>query len=358
MAVNSEIASMILQDIHRKRLVPGDPYLPAREVAKQLGVSTMTANRALQQLSAQGILVRKRRTGTIIGPKADEEGNSPLRYIQLLFCASYPLYPKAWSLLDDFVEGLESEFSHDGVQFTYAPPHREMRAVRTVIEQMVAAGILDGVVLVRSTPAIQKYFASSAVPTVVWGSVYPRVAGLPWLDLDWRASGKLLIEHLVGRGHHRIGLIMRDEWASGDNLLFEGVQAALAAYDLGQSGLILRSVQSERAVLSHTVQDLLAHSNQPTALICRTAAMGQTVLQTISEMGLKPGRDISVVAADSVSLRDNTGLVHVTAACEGIEQGRIVGRMLAQLAEGKHPNPNHYLVPVQLSLDGVAMDGL
>jgi GntR family transcriptional regulator len=62
------IQSAILQRIQAGELKPGDTVNSERELAKFYGVSLMTARHALTELERDGVVVRRRGTGTFVAP--------------------------------------------------------------------------------------------------------------------------------------------------------------------------------------------------------------------------------------------------------------------------------------------------
>jgi len=348
---NQEITTIITQDIQQRALLPGDRYLAARDVAKMLGVSTMTANRAMQTLAERGVLVRKQRAGTFVGKKLPS-GNGPgTGCIEILVCSSFPMQGVASPNLNEAIEGLQREFPHEAVQFTYVPPTDELRFVRSLVETLGAGGLLRGVILILSTPAIQHFFAHANVPAVVWGSVNPQVQGLPWLDLDWRMSGKMLTQYLLEQGRTRITLLTRDTWAYGDNLLLDGIQSALSRKGKGHEALNVRSLHLTPAIVKHTVKALLAGKDAPTGFICRNVLVGEWTAEAIIETGLRPQEDVLLTIAEHVPPQKNSlNCVHVIAALDVQEQGQMLAQMLADLVHKRTPEPDHHLIPVQLAV--------
>ncbi|HXX94872.1 MAG TPA: GntR family transcriptional regulator, partial [Planctomycetota bacterium] len=124
----SRLASLIREDIARRGLRARDRYLTAQEVARLFGVSTMTANRAMQELAARKILSRSQRRGTFVGEGVREERPVSLRSIHLLLPADYFRLDKPY--FDRLVAGLHAELPEDSIQFTFFPPQGDLPFVR------------------------------------------------------------------------------------------------------------------------------------------------------------------------------------------------------------------------------------
>lgn len=350
-AVN-DLIPLLERDILERGLRPGDRYISTREVARMLGVSTKTANQALQQLAARGLLVRRRRSGTYIGTTGREDDGPRPTHLHLIMRGDVSIYAKPF--INEFLEGMQREFPHDALQMTFIPPDDEARFVRRQIDTLRAGGLLDGAVLFLSSPMVQRYFADSGLPTVVAGSVYPEASGLCWVDIDQRGIGRLLAERIVARGHDRITLLMHDQWAYDDNLLVEGVQEALDARGLRHNALNLRTVHAHADVIRDTVRGQLAGRDGPVALLCRSARILRCALQVVEEMGLRVPEDVLLTVADCLLTRDGTPpegfpkCPYMKTSIDGVEHGALVARMLKEVMRGRRPHPDHHVIPVAI----------
>jgi GntR family transcriptional regulator len=69
-----QIADSFLDRIESGRLLPGDRLPPERELSEGLGVNRMTLRRALRNLEAQGLLIRRQGSGTFVAdPKIERQ---------------------------------------------------------------------------------------------------------------------------------------------------------------------------------------------------------------------------------------------------------------------------------------------
>ncbi len=85
-----------------------------------------------------------------------------------------------------------------------------------------------------------QFLTKRELPAVVFGSLYPSVEGLPFVDRDQRRIGRLLAEHLLARGHKRILLLARQRMLPGDYLAIDAVRDTMDAAGLlaGRSVLL------------------------------------------------------------------------------------------------------------------------
>lgn len=93
-----QIRLQVLAHIAAGRLREGDRLPTIRDLAADLGVAGGTVARAYRELEIAGIVVTRRRTGTVVGAVTADPGNE-LRHAAAVFVAS----ARAAGLTDDAV---------------------------------------------------------------------------------------------------------------------------------------------------------------------------------------------------------------------------------------------------------------
>jgi DNA-binding LacI/PurR family transcriptional regulator len=344
----SELATMIVNDIRKRGLRPGDRYFNGQELADLCGTSLMTANRAMQLLAKRNVLERRQRAGTFIGAAADTiKGLEQIKCVHLLMPDSYFRVYRAQ--LELSVTGLHGELPESAIQYTFLPADGALPFVRRLVEQAAATQSIEGVVLYISPPEVQSFFDQAGIPAVVFGSVYPDVSSLPWVDRDQHQIGRLLAEHLLAKGH-QTALLMRDRWGYGDNLMIDGVQEVFSKAKGSGRSLTIRSVPATSELANGTVRMLLADKNRPTALICRSQSLANVAAEVAGDLLLKLPKDLEIAVCDPV-LGGDGGDPRFTVAQPQVgqeEQGAMLARFLKTLAAGQRLEPDHILIPVQL----------
>lgn len=335
----SRLAALILQDIRGRGLRPGERYLNGQEIAEKHCVTVITANRALQLLAERRVVERRQRAGTFIAQQFQPlAGQPPIRCIHLLMPVTY--FRASRSMVEQAVYGLHSALPDSHIQFTFLPTTGELAFVRQLAEQARASDTLTGLVLYVSSAEIQQFVREAGIPAVVFGSVYPEAGELPWVDRNQRQIGQVLGEFLLSEKHERAAVLMRERWGYGDNLLLDGIQAALSGKS-SSTPCRMRSIPAIPELGGGIIRALLKGEDAPTALICRSERIAKLAHFVATQLKIKVPQQLRIVAAESVP-----GFPCVVPQISQEEQGEIVGRMLKQLNEGAHPSPNHVLVPV------------
>jgi LacI family transcriptional regulator len=151
-----------------------------------------------------------------------------------------------------------------------------------------------------------------------------------WFDFDNEAGARLAVERLAGLGHRRIALIHGPLLVSFVTQRRAGFLAGMAASGLADEALMIEAALDRNAGRDAMAR-LLASPDRPTAVIVDNNLAGVGAIRALTDAGLQPGRDLSlivygVVPVDFVLPYRVTAIAHPT--------GEATGRMLAQLVVG------------------------
>jgi len=152
-------------------------------------------------------------------------------------------------------------------------------------------------ILVRSTRAIQLWFARYGVPCVVAGSCHQGV-DLPFVDLDYRAMCRHAATTLLQHGHRRIAFLTQVAEAAGDLRsemgFMEGVEQFPRA---GIEGKVVHYDAEKRSV-AQCVRRLMQGARPPTALLINQSYHYLTVFSVLVQLGRRIPQDISLICRD------------------------------------------------------------
>jgi len=132
-------------------------------------------------------------------------------------------------------------------------------------------------------------------------------AGHPSVLPDEQAAGAAVAEHLVARGHHRIGIIGTIPHVAGDprrsatiGERFAGIEDTLAR---AGADVVREQVEAWTPDVGYThLHRLLDAHPDRTAIIAGNDNVAFGVYQAMAERGLQVGRDVSVISFDDEEL--------------------------------------------------------
>lgn len=123
-------------------------------------------------------------------------------------------------------------------------------------------------------------------------------ADTSYLGIDYSHGVALAVDHLFELGHTDIVLLGGDRAYSAATERYEGYMSSMRSHGLEPKHVpcaLRRSAAADR------VRELFDKQNRPTALICFNDVVAIGAMATLERMGLKVGRDVSVVGFDNVA---------------------------------------------------------
>jgi DNA-binding LacI/PurR family transcriptional regulator len=344
-----DLADRILDDIRRKKLRPGDPYLGTAAIARLLRVSGTAANRALQLLSQRQVLERRQRRGTFIAAPAPAGNGTSLRRVHLVVHRDY--LRTEGLLADGVVLGIQGELPHAEIQFNFLPESGEIDYVQRLVEDALRAPGSAGFVLVRSSVFTQRLLAASGLPTVVNGTLQPSIHGLALVDRDHRQIGRLMIQYMLQRKCRRLALLLRDHVGAGDHILLDTLAEELAGRGFAADGLVVRCLPADEEMIQAAVAALIGQGPQPLGLVCRSQPLARGAAAAVAALPAASQRRLPIALCDTYRPDSGTSNFPCIVPLLGPENfGREIGRLLAEQARGDQPQPTQRIVPVKLEM--------
>ena len=341
-----QIAARIEDDIRGRNLQPGDAYLATSEVARMLGVSTSMANRAMQLLSQRHLLLRRQRSGAVIAQGIVQSERPPLRCIHFLVHRNY--LQTEGLLADGVIIGMQTELSGTDVLLNYLAADGSEENIHRLIAAALRSPEPEGFVLVRSSLAVQRLIRTCGLPAVVFGSLYPSVHGLPWLDCDHRQNGRLLTEYLLQRNCSRVLCLSRSVLFPGDYPFLDGVSETLAKAGKSADSLLVRNLPDDHEEIVATTTEILSQGNRGLGIIARTERLAEGAVAAVEATGNVGEIPIAVSQVYRAGTEKPVPFPHIRNVMEPRQIGVRLGRMLVQLAKNQPVQPDHEIIPVEL----------
>ena len=170
------------------------------------------------------------------------------------------------------------------------------------------------------------------------------------VTIDDVAGGRMATEHLLERGHRRIGFVgdVPDDGLgfTVSDLRLGGYREALAAAGVPADPDVVSLGVYGRDGARALAADLLARGDRPTAIFAASDMQAVGVLEAAAQAGLQVPDDVAVVGFDDIEIADVLGLTTVRQplADTGAEAVRL---LLAELEDGAH-DPVEIVKPLAL----------
>jgi DNA-binding LacI/PurR family transcriptional regulator len=325
----------------------GHPTLA--DVAAAAGVSLSTASRALRPDSPVSEATRRRVQGT--ARRLGYEPNQLARSLRTRasFFAGVILPDIGVGFYARALKGAQDALERAGYQVivmnTERKAKREAAALRTLLAHRV-----HGILLATSGG----FSDSRRVPVVFFDNLVEG-AGAGHVARANRQGMSLLVDHLVGHGHERIGYVgAPPQFTSGIERL-DGFRSAMIAAELAippeyvALGDDVWSVESgKRAAL-----ELLSLAVRPTGLVAASDTLAVGAIQAARAAGLRVPEDVAVVSFDDPFFGDLLDPPITALARSERQLGELAASLLLHAIETRRFGPpTEVRLPVELIVRG------
>ena len=313
------IKQALRDEIDEGRFDPAVPFVTQREVCERFGVSTITAVRALNDLVADGVLVRRRGRGTFVSVSAGRRRTAATRDHATVACIVNGLHGLRGAHLSQILVTVEARCAEQGYQLllfnSAESTAREEDALRRAYDQGV-----DGIVLYPVQGRAHADMIAQArrhrVPLVMLDRYRPDVP-TDAVVADNNDLGYQLTERLIAQGHERIATLWGETQCTSIAERHAGHIQAVRDHRL--------PIRPALAVLSPyeplpekqrvtALENLLGSAEPPSVLLCANGYVLAAAAHDLSVLGLRVPEDIDLACMDDTGPYDLLRL----AAVEGI----------------------------------------
>jgi DNA-binding LacI/PurR family transcriptional regulator len=288
--------------LRRIQELPANARLPTEvELAKQFGVSRLTAHKAVVRLQVEGLVVRRGKGGTFVASEAHQvhmNGGKGKRGRLAIVCPnrfSYDFWYRT-----ELAERLALQHGMAPALFK-TNPDTKMEDLKA----MLGSAPLRGVLLVGGavSPADVAALDALGCPCVLL-ALERHVASarnVYAVSLDCRQVGHDEVVHLIQAGHSRIAYAREEPWSYGTHLVIEGMKLGYRQCGVSVRGLItphlhVRAWDDSVQAGYRITRDLLHRANRPTAIVYDGWAGAHAGLRAAREKGLAVPADVSLIA--------------------------------------------------------------
>ena len=316
------------------------PFRPSiamdlKELSAKLGLSQTTVSRALNGYSDVSERTRER-----VMQAAQEYGYRPNGAARRLATGKADavgiVYPTGSGDLGDprFVEvvaGMTDRFAQAGVDVLIASarPADEL----ATYERLLKARRVDGFIVphTRMDDARIEHLKASGAPFVAYGRT-ARPDDYAWFDFDNEAGTALAVARLADLGHKDIAYVHAPLDLTFSYQRHQGFLRGLREAGLKPVARHVVAAGFSRRGGHEAMQALLKQQPLPSAVIVDNNICGVGVVRALLDVGLAPGRDISVIVYDGMPADTLLGGIAITAIAQ--PEAHAAGVQLAELMLG------------------------
>lgn len=267
-------------------------------LANHLGMSKTTVSRALNGYPEVNVRTRER-----VLKAAKEVGYQPnpmARSLALgrtnVFGIIYPLQPADLGdpMFLEVMAGMSAALEEVSKSLIIAPvsPAAEQRSYQQIVRGRRVDGLVVGRTLVRDERIA--FLSKAKFPFVAHGRTELN-APYAWFDYDNEAGIRMAMERLLGLGHQRVALISAPLELNFARQRKDSFMIAMASAGLSVDPRYLIDNTLDRRSGYQAMQQLLACSPRPTAVIVDNHLSGVGAVRALLDAGVEIGKEISVI---------------------------------------------------------------
>ncbi len=198
----------------------------------------------------------------------------------------------------DFVAGAARTYAEHGYDMMFT--HSDDTSIEDSYRSLFKRGAVDGVVL--QGPKVDEprltVLSRMGVPFIVHGRSTGADQPYDWVDVNNKRSFQRATQFLIDLGHRRIALINGLEDMDFAQRRRLGYVEALEQSGIDPDSQLMRSAEMTEVFGHQATCEMLELDNPPTAILASSIIPAIGVRRALEEVGLKMGRDVSVIAHD------------------------------------------------------------
>ncbi len=289
------ILSTLRGEIVGGRLRPGERLANRTELERRFGCSSHTVQRAMSQLMRDGFVVARGRAGTFVAERPPHSSRYGLVFPIHLDAAHGGTWARLWGTLDRQAARLRRERGLDLVSYYEVIEHADTEDWQR-LQGDLAAHRLAGLILASPNhlPDLERLLAK--VPCVGFQVEAWTTPKLPTVHLNQREMIDCALAHLVERNCRRVAVLALDVMSAE---MAGFVQNAIQEHGLESQPQWVLGVNPRFPHWTANCVHAMLHRGQaeaPDALLVADDALLDGALAGLMDLGLRPGRDLEVVA--------------------------------------------------------------
>ena len=331
------VADILRREIAEGRFRDGQALMTEEELRFRFDVSRQTVRQAIAQLEDDGLVDRRRGSGTYVrhGPRKRQG----LLHVGVLtgYITDY--------ISPNVLSGIEAVMNQHGVVMNLSATSNDPRMERNILSRMMD-GQVDGLIVepcrsAEGSPNLDLYrhLAERNVPVIFMNAVYPELTGAPCVMMDDRSGGRMAAAELAQRGYRRVGGVFKTDDLQGEERA-RGFLEELKeqGVEMSEENLLLFGTE-DRMNLFETEKGLrfLERAEDPEKMdgvACYNDIFVVRLMEALRRRGVRSPRDLGLIGFDdamiaSVSRPALTTLGHPKEAF-----GTLVAEKLLRMMDG------------------------
>ena len=328
-----ELAAHLHRQIADGVYRPGDRIESENRLAETFGFSRQTVRQAIGTLEREGLLVRRRGSGTYVAGTVRASGHTMNIGVIATYITDY-IFPT-------IIRGIEKTLTEKGYRMTLGVTQNrvenEGRLLRSLMETGVDGLIVEGTKTALPNPnlALYRKLEGMGIPVVFFNGYYRELGECTYVVTDDVRAGQEAAGYLLRRDCCRLGGVFKSDDLQGHRR-YEGFMRAA-----GKAGI---SVPDD-AVVWYTTADrdtlfegesrerLFRRLAGCDGILCYNDAIAFSVIDLLQQKGIQVPRQVSVMGFDDSSISHYSAVKITTMSHPKDRMGAAAADMLVRMIE-------------------------
>lgn len=319
---------------------PGERMESENELSERFGYSRQTVRQALGVLESEGLIERRRGSGTYIGKQTRRPQHGNTVAIITTYISDY-IFPT-------IIRGIEETLTGAGYSLTLGVTNNRVEEEGRILQSLIDRGI-DGVIVEGTktafpSPNVELYrkLESMDVPVVFFNGYYRDLPNPVYVVTDDRSAGLSAVDLLVSRGCKKIGGIFKSDDMQGHGR-YAGYSEGLIrnGCPLSDENVVWYTTAEKTHLLSAENADYMYERLRGCdGIVCYNDQIAYGVIELLMSRGVRVPEDVLVTGVDDSSVSEYSPVKITSFAHPKDEMGRVAAnKLIHMLRDGETEYP-------------------
>lgn len=334
LAKYEQIVKWVKERISSGEFRDGAKINSEHELVAMFHMSRQTVRHAISVLEQEGLVKRQRGSGTYIHIQDQERATKTMRIALVTTYVDEYIFPP-------IIKEVEQALSREGYTLQISFTNNAIEKERYILKHILEHDALDGIIaeptksgLPNPNLALYRKIIQKGIPIIFINSYY-RDLKAPHVSLNDKKAGKMVTQYLLECGHRKIAGIFKADDGQGHRR-YAGYVDALLEADITVKGERIVWIDTEELrCLKEDAGRILKRLQGCTACVCYNDEVANKLTAICMEQGIKIPDELSIIGIDNSDLAKLCEVPLTSAENPVKELGKIAGREIMALIEGK-----------------------
>lgn len=296
-----QVADVLRREIADGVFRDGQTLMTEEELRLRFGVSRQTVRQAIALLEDDGLVDRRRGSGTYVR-------HGPRRRQGAIHVGVVTTYITDY-IFPSIVQGIEAVLTENGVVMNLSATYNDARTERSILERMMD-GQVDGLIVEGTRTArpaenadLYRHLMERNIPILFMNSYYPELGKIPHVVMDDRNGGRIAAREALDRGYRRPACMFKTDDRQGQERLngfLEEIRSR--GIEVPQERMMTFGTE-ERMTLFSTEEGQafvrMLREGGADCVVCYNDVFAVTLMTLLRQQGMKIPEELGLIGFDN-----------------------------------------------------------